>query len=98
MNVLMMRGDRAGDGDVDDDSDDGDAIDNEGGDDDIVGGDTNDGDNDDCNGNEVDGSNKDVGLDNINPNKVGLFEGSFFWGAVNLNPLHISRRTNLISI
>ena len=28
----------------------------------------------------------------LNPNKAGLFEGSFFWGG------DISRRTNLISI
>ena len=44
----------------------------------------------------------------FNPNKAGLFEGSFSWGkgggggeeggGVNLNPLHISGRTYLISI
>ena len=78
----MMRGDRAGDGDVDDvsdDDDDDDDIDNEGGDDNIGAGDTNDdgggdvgnngsdnGDNDDCNRNEVDVSNKDFSLDNVN--------------------------------
>ena len=35
----------------------------------------------------------------FNPNKGELFEGRFL-GGVNLNPprLHISRRTNLISI
>ena len=31
----------------------------------------------------------------INPNKAGLFEGSFLCGAPNL-PVHISRGTNLI--
>ena len=34
----------------------------------------------------------------INPNKDGLFEGSFFWGWVKLTPLHISIRTYPISI
>ena len=34
----------------------------------------------------------------FNPNQAGLFEGSFSWGEVNLTPLHISRRTYLISI
>ena len=37
----------------------------------------------------------------LNPNKAGLFESSFFFflgGGVNLSPLHISRRINIISI
>ena len=33
----------------------------------------------------------------LNPNKAGLFEGSFS-GGVNLTPLHISRRTYPILI
>ena len=37
----------------------------------------------------------------LNPNKAGLFKGSFSWdwgGGSVWSPLHISRRTNLISI
>ena len=35
----------------------------------------------------------------FNPNKAGIFQGSFFWGRrVNLASLHISRRTNPMSI
>ena len=37
----------------------------------------------------------------FNPNKAGLFEGTFFWGGFNLVPpilLHISRKIYLISI
>ena len=42
----------------------------------------------------------------LNPNKAGLFEGSFFWvgwegGSIwqfDLSPVHISRKTYLISI
>ena len=39
---------------------------------------------------------------NVNPNKACLFEGSFYWGrggdVGQFDPLHISRRTCLISI
>ena len=38
---------------------------------------------------------------NLNPNKAGLFGGSFSWGGVGGqfdHPLHISRRTYLISM
>ena len=35
----------------------------------------------------------------FNPNKAGLFEGSYFWMEGGLfDPLYISRRTNLILI
>ena len=35
----------------------------------------------------------------VNPNKAGLFEGSFFWGRGSIwPPVRISRRTYLISI
>ena len=40
----------------------------------------------------------------INPNKAGLFEGSFFWGRGQFDttppplPLHISRRMYIVSI
>ena len=43
----------------------------------------------------------DLGIDTINSNRAGFFEGSFFWrGEVNLTPLplQISRRAYLISI
>ena len=41
---------------------------------------------------------KKVLLKLFNLNKDGLYEGSFFWGSVWPCTLHISRRTNLISI
>ena len=34
----------------------------------------------------------------LNPNKAGLFEGSFSWGVQFKSSLHVSRRTYLISI
>ena len=35
----------------------------------------------------------------FNPNKAGLFDGSFIWGAGSISPpFHISKRTYLISI
>ena len=42
-------------------------------------------------------------LRKFNPNKVELFEGSFFWGRRGarvylISPLYISKRTNPISI
>ena len=38
-------------------------------------------------------------ISDLNTNKAGLFESSFFWGGGQYDPpLHISRRTNLISI
>ena len=39
------------------------------------------------------------GNNKVNPNKAGLFEGSFAWGWESIwRPLHISRRTYPISI
>ena len=37
-------------------------------------------------------------MKDLNPNKARLFEDSFFWGEVNLTPLHISRIAYPISI
>ena len=41
-------------------------------------------------------SNSDASF--VNPNKAGIFEGSFSWGEVNFTPIHISRRIYLISL